>query len=159
MPPRWTLSGRTAAKMATTIRTTTSYLGCLPKEQALWMFTLLRTPGIWAMLKMFRMLKNVHDVLDVFFDILEKCSRCFRFFFLKVFEGCHQNRGRHISSWSALNWEWGRFLNRFCSKYQRRRNHSLLQVNTFRQNCSQGGNRRYFHFFLGGGSQKLNVLK
>ena len=84
----------------------------------------------------------------MFFNVLEKGSRCFRCFFLKVFEGCHQSRGRHISSWSPLNWEWGRFLNRFCSKSERRRNHSLLQVNTFRQNSSQEGNIRYLHFIL-----------
>ena len=120
MPPRWTPSGRIAAKMVTTIRTATSYLGCLPRELALWMFTLLRTPGIWAMLKMI-------------FNVLEKGSWCFRWFLmflknvqgasdvflLKVFEGCHQNRGRHISSWSPLIWEWGRFLHRFSSKSER----------------------------------------
>ena len=93
-------------------------------------------------------LKKAHEVLDVFFNVLEKCSRCFRCFFLKVFEGCHQSRGRHISSWSPLNWEWGRFLNRFCSKSERHRNHSLLQVNKFRQNSSQEGNIRYLHFIL-----------
>ena len=92
-------------------------------------------------------LKKVHDELDDFLMLL-KMFKVLQFFFLKVFEGCHQSRGRHISSWSPLNWEWGRFPYRYCSKSERRRNHSLLQVNTFRQNCSQEGNIRYFHFCL-----------
>ena len=110
-------------------------------------------------------LSNVEDGLDVFLMFLKIAQGASDVFSPKVFEGCHQSRGRHISSWSPLNWEWGRFLNRFCSKSERHRNHSLLQVNTFRQNCSQEGNIRYFHFvfsFLGwwwGGGPPSPFLK
>lgn len=50
-------------------------------------------------------LSNVEDGLDVFLMFLKIAQGASDVFFLKVFEGCHQSRGRHISSWSPLNWE------------------------------------------------------
>ena len=50
-------------------------------------------------------LSNVEDGLDVFLMFLKIAQGASDVFSPKVFEGCHQSRGRHISSWSPLNWE------------------------------------------------------